>query len=168
MVETVKEQLAQENYDWLYSFMSDPEGLNDAELNELHHTVIENATENLHNRVVEKRKIDFESKREHYMLRFLYDHAMGAYETGEHYEAQEALGLLSAVSNSKHFQKSLKKHILALALDVDFDTFVTTWVARQGLKHFYISEFTPECEKKYKSDADLVALKTKPFEKLFV
>ena len=167
MVETIKGWIQERDYKSLYETIHESEAITEEDKQELLAYILEIATEQIHENIVNQEKIDFESESEHFVLRFLYDNAINAFETGELYEAKESFGLLSAASNSKHFEKSLHKHIYACMKGIDFDTFVQDWVAPEELKHFYISSFTKVCEDEYKDGQSLVVAETTRFRILF-
>lgn len=154
-------------YQSIHTTDTKTEALSDEDKEELLPYILELATEVVHEQIISGRKLDFEQESEHFMLRFLYDDAMSAYEAGEIYETKEALALLSALTSSKHFEKSLHKHILALVTEVGFTDFVQHWMTNQPLKHFYISEFSDEIEKRFKNQQSLVEEATQSYKKLF-
>jgi len=167
MIDTIKQWLVEKEYKPLYETIHASDDISQDDKQELLAYILEIATEQVHENIVNKEKADFERESEHFMLRFLYDNAMGAFQAGEFYEARESLGLLSAASNSKHFEKSLHKHIYACIENLDFDTFVQKWVAPVELKHFYISSFSKEFEDTWKDAESLVVMATKRFRKLY-
>jgi hypothetical protein len=167
MVETIKGWMKAKDFEALYQILHDSDALTKNDKEELLPHVLEIATETVHEHIINREKVNFEEKSEHFMLRFLYENAMNHYETGELHEAKEAFCLLASISNSKHFEKSLKRHILALLEEVDFDVFVTKWVEPRDLKHFYISSFSKVVEKRFKVLSDRIDDVMHHYKKLF-
>lgn len=167
MIETIKEYLANKDYPSLYKVIYESEAVADELKQELLSQVLEMALEQVYENIVTKKKIDFEAQSEQFMLRFLYDDAMAMYEAKEQYEARESLALLSVVTDSKHFEKSIKRHICALVLNVGFEEFIQAWVEPVEMKHFYLSCFQKQSEKLFKEHNSAVEMARNRYRKLF-
>ena len=166
MIETIKGFIAKEDFANLYETMHN-EDLTPEIREELSRVTLELATEKAHDKMLEKSLFDFDLESEQFVLRLLYEQALARFELGEYYEAKETLSMLSVASNSKLFEKSLKKHLLALDEKVDFETFIQTWVSRQTPKHFFISDFSKEVEKKFVKEEKNISMATQRYAKLF-
>lgn len=166
MIEEIKELIAKEDIAALYE-MVDHHAL-DLELKqELQELIVQIATEKIHDKMAEGYSFDFENRSEQFVLRVLYENALGAFQAGERYDSSEAFSMLCVSSNSKFFEKALKKHLLALKEGVDFDTFINTWVSTEAPKHFFISSFSKEVEKMFVAQDKALRLATQSYAKLF-
>jgi len=166
MLEKIKEFIAREDIISLYELV-DHEALDLEMKQELQEIVLQLATEKMHDKMAEGSAFDFEDKSEQFVLRVLYENAIGAFQAGERYDSCEAFSMLSASSSSKLFEKALKKHLLALQEGVDFDTFINEWVSVEPPKHFFISSFTKEVEKMFVAQEKALSIATQSYAKFF-
>lgn len=166
MVEEIKELIAKEDIISLYE-MVDHDALDLEMKQELQELIVQLATEKIHDKMSEGLSLDFEDKSEQFVLRVLYENAIGAFQAGERYDSSEAFSMLSVASNSKLFEKALKKHLLALKEGIEFETFINEWVSLEPPKHFFISSFSKEVEKKFIVEEKALSLATQSYAKLF-
>jgi hypothetical protein len=166
MIETIKEYLAKEDLVALYGVLAE-DMLEEDGRRELESEMLNIAREKMHDKMAEQKRFDFDNKSEQFVLRVLYDDALGFYEAGEYYESGEAFALLAAASNSKLFEKSVKKHLLAVQQKVSFETFIDEWVEDKVLKHFFVSKFTKTVEKSYKAELSVLNASVQRYAKLF-
>lgn len=166
MINKIKDFLAKENLEALYDVL-EKESLESSVKQELYVEMMTLATEKLHDKMAEGKCFDFEDKGEHFMLRVLYDNAIASYEAGEVYESGEAFKVLCVASNSKFFEKSLKKHLLAVMQNIDFETFFGVWVDSEIPKHFFVSKFSKVVEKRYIAESKALSIATQSYSKFF-
>ncbi len=167
MIEKIKGYIEAEDIESLYGVYAQEGLLDEAERQELLAVLVDMATDRLHEKMVSQEHFMFDNKSEQFMLRVLYEKALSEFEAGHSYEAQEAFAMLSVASDSPFFSEAVKKHLLALMVSVDFDTFITQWVSDEAPKHFFLSRFTKEVDKRLKKGADAVAQATQKYAKLF-
>jgi len=166
MIEKIQTLITNEDFPALYE-IADDDSLDLDSKQELHQMLVDLATEKVHEKIADKCLLDFDDKSEQFVLRVLYENAIGAFEAGESYESQEAFALLASVSNSKFFQKALRKHLLALLRGVSFETFIQEWIASEAPKHFFVSSFSKEVEKMFVQEEADLSKQTQRYTKLF-
>lgn len=158
--------MAQKDFEALYELLA-TDVLDEDSKGELEEEMSVLAREMMHDRMVEGFPFDFTHKQEHFILRVLYDNALTLFESDERYEARETFAMLAAASSSKLFEKSMKKHLLALDSGLSFETFIDEWIADKVPKQFFASKFTKIVEKNYKIERERLNLSIQAYVKLF-
>lgn len=166
MTQTIEEAVQNRDLPHIYeTYYSDEIGVKDKET--LGQIIVEIAQEDLHEKIVLQEPFCYANKREQYVLRVLYELALGTYESGEIYEAKEQFILLSVCSDEVHFSKAMKQHLSAILLDLEYETFVMQWVEDIDAKRFYISTFTKQSDKQSKGIKKQLDSVLEPIQKLF-
>lgn len=133
----------------------------DAILDKIYATILEESFEFLANKISAQEALDIFKSKEVLYARAIYEHAIEHYDAKRLDKAKEIFLVLYHICNDANFKLAMKYHILVVLKEVKIDEFIEKYVSHEDidpeslLSYFFVT-FTPYAKKALEKEATRV------------
>lgn len=103
--------------------------------------IFDTAMETVSNAFIDKKMFDPTDDKDKYVLRAVYEKAMGYYEKNDYYEAEKLFYLLSTICSDNDFRLSMQNHIRAMKKKIPLEKFIKEYVSDINVNEYFILNF---------------------------